>query len=78
MIQESPEQTSPELMTHSVFNAPMRLRTHPRNVELFSELTERRLNAAAQADLEFPESLGILIPLIASQRWESIGVFGFQ
>ena len=57
-------------MTHSGLKSPLRPRPHPRNVELFGELTDRRLNASAHADLEFPESLGILLLLIVSQRRE--------
>ena len=78
VIQESTEQTRTELMTHPGLKSPLRPCPHPRNTELFGELTDCRLNAFAHPDLEFTEILRILLLLIASQRRESTGVFGFK
>ena len=78
MIQENSEQTRTELMAHPGLKSPLRPCPHPRNTELFNELTDRRLNAAAHSHLELPEILRILLLLIAPQRRQQTGVFGFK
>ena len=59
MIQESTEQTRPELITHAGLNRPMRPRTHTRDKKLLRQLIQRRLNASAQPDLKFPIGCGM-------------------
>ena len=78
LIQESTEQTGAKLIVHSGLKSPMRSCPNPRDMELFSELTDRRLNAAAQPHLELPKSFGILLLLVASQRRDQYRVCCLQ
>ena len=78
LIQESTEQTGAKLIVHPGLKSPMRSCPNPRDMELLSELTDRRLNAAAQPHWELPKSFGILLLLVASQRRDQYRVCCLQ
>ena len=78
VIEKSPEETSSELIAHSGLKSPLRSGPHPRNVELFCELTDRRLNASAHPHVKFAKVLGVVPLLIAAACREQTRVFGCE